>query len=618
MADALVLSVVRSLNTIIQPELGLVFSARQELQKLSSAFTAIQAVLRDADRRQVKEEALSNWLEKLKDIGYDVDDLLDEWRAEALRLEIDGTGIPTCGKKVCNFFLRRFCFNEHVDEIVFHLKLGVEMGRKVKTIRERLDMICDEHTKFRLDERWEKTEIEERRTSSLIDESEIIGRNRDKERIINWLLTETGYGYEELPVGSIVGMGGLGKTTLAQLVYRDERVIRNFERRMWVHVSQVFDEMRLCKAIIEAVEGTAPPNFLELEMVHIHLRKLIEGRRFLLVLDDMWNESQDKWDKLRLPLIGGASGSRILITTQNETVMKVTGRAFTHLLKPLQEDDCWLFFSRIAFLGRSTREQLELEGVGRQIANKCGGVPLVVKRIGNAMRFRRTVREWKLVLESQTWDLPIVARGIVFELQVSYYNMPSHLKQCFAFCSIFPRDHVIEKEMLIKLWMAHGFILCEESGELESVGEGYFDDLLRRSLFEDPMTDDQGNVMHCKMKEIIHDLFRIVKSECHIKHRETSSDVPMHARHFSLVCTEDLASIPGNLYKAKNLRTLLFIGWSRITGVPSNIFESLRCLRVLDLSGTNIKRLPNSLGDMKLLRIPQFVHHTNRGITRID
>ncbi|XP_058108275.1 putative disease resistance protein RGA3 [Magnolia sinica] len=603
MADGLVSSVLNYLNSIIQSELGSVLSCRQDLQDLSSEFTAIQAVLHDAEKRQRKDEALSDWLAKLKDAAYDVEDVLDRWRAEALGYEAEASGRPSFTKRVCNSLLQNLNIDEKVSDMGIRVKLGIAMGRKLNNVREKLKAICNEKSKFHLEEIIDsKMETAERKTSSLIDEPEIIGRTSDKERIIPWLVSDSSRVSYEIPVISIIGSGGIGKTALAQLIYNDERVTQHFSKRLWVHVSDDFNETRICKAIVEAADGQPAPSFSEWEMVQNHLWNVLKGERFLLVLDDIWNENQEKWDKLRLPLKGGVSGSRILITTRNEAVVKTMRATKWHELAPLLEIDSWSLFSHIAFGEINTEERAESEEIGKEIARKCDGIPLIIKRIANALRFKRTRREWELLLDSETWDFPDVRRGIIFDLQLSYENMPPYLKRCFAFCSVFPKDHVIERETLIKLWMAQGFIHSAESAVMESKGDEYFYNLLGRCLFDAPITDCFGNIMHCKMIDIVHDFFQTVMRECYTMNMELSNNIPLHVRHVSLKCSDDLSSIPGNLCKAKNLRTLLFIGWSRITVLADDFFENFRCLRALDLSGTNCSHLPKSSKNLKLLR----------------
>ncbi|XP_043712704.1 LOW QUALITY PROTEIN: putative disease resistance protein RGA3 [Telopea speciosissima] len=275
-------------------------------------------------------------------------------------------------------------------------------------------------------------------------------------------------------------MGGLGKTTLAQLVYNDERVKNHFDARIWVCVSDDFDVKRLTKAIIESMGGTAN-DLTELDPMQSRLREMLSRRKsFLIVLDDVWNEDQDKWDMVKSSLTCGNEGSAILVTTRIEKVASIMGTFPAHHLKGLSEDDCWALFKQRAF-GDGSREveNTNLEAIGKEIVKKCGGVPLAAKALGSLMRFTHTQNEWLFVRESEIWDLPEDEENTILPaLRLSYNHLPSHLRQCFAYCSIFPKDLRMEKEQLVHLWMANGFIPSKGKMELEDIGNEIFNELL--------------------------------------------------------------------------------------------------------------------------------------------
>ncbi|XP_058108900.1 putative disease resistance protein RGA3 [Magnolia sinica] len=396
MVDAIVSTALQKLPSILQNELSLLTGLQGELEKLSATFATIQAMLEDAESRRVNERSVTIWLEKLKDLACYIDDILDEWGTEAFipkDSEDDDSGSLFGKKKVSNFlFLPFSCFS--------HSVLRHRIGNRIKDVRERLDEIAKEASQLHLrvdsgereraDIKVRQHETRERETSSQVDDSAIIGREHEKNEIIELLLRESSQEGNGVTVISIIGMGGLGKMTLAQLAYNDEK--EHFDMRMWVCISEDFDVKRITESVLKSAIGTGCES-LDLDQLQCHLRELLQGKRFLLVLDDIWNEDSEKWDKLRLPFQNGGRGSRVIITTRSENVSSAIGNTQMHKLQVLSNDDCWLLFSQRALTDRSINECLELEKIGRKIVKKCGGVPLAAKTIGSTMRSKRTRRE---------------------------------------------------------------------------------------------------------------------------------------------------------------------------------------------------------------------------------
>ncbi|XP_058108847.1 putative disease resistance protein RGA3 [Magnolia sinica] len=324
MVDSLVSIAVEKLNTILQDEVALVMGVTKEIKKLSSTFTLIEAVLKDAETQQVKDEAVKIWLEKLKDVAYDVDDILDEWTTETLSSQAPNEDNGSCfsRKKIRSFLSPVNCFN--------HVMLHHKIGSRIKEVKGRLDDIKKEKSLLgltmdsgetgRVDSQLRQGEISARETASLLDRPSVVDREDDKNEVLNLLLRESSGEVNEVPVIiSIVGMVGLGKTTLAQLAYNDEEVKGHFEMRIWVCVSEDFSVNWITKSIIESANDSIC-ELLNLDQLQLHLREMLQGKRFLLVLDDIWSEDSEKWDKLGLPFQAGALGSRIVITTRNEKV----------------------------------------------------------------------------------------------------------------------------------------------------------------------------------------------------------------------------------------------------------------------------------------------------------
>ena len=299
----------------------------------------------------------------------------------------------------------------------------------------------------------------------------MVERDEDKEEIIK-LLVSSG-NEKNLSAVAIIGIGGLGKTTLAQLVYNDERVVDFFGPKIWICVSDDFDVKLLVKKILESLSGVVEKSE-SLEVLKVSLHEKLRQQRYLLVLDDVWNDDFQNWDRLRTLLMVGAKGSKILVTTRNRNVASTMGiDHFPFSLKGLKENQSWNLFSKIAFEEGQERMYPRLVGIGKEIVNMCNGVPLIIKTLGAILRFKTEERPWLSIRNNE--NLLLLEGGnndrALSVLKLSYDDLSFHLKQCFAYCAIFPKDYEIEKKLLVQLWMAQGYI------QASYVGDRYFEEL---------------------------------------------------------------------------------------------------------------------------------------------
>ncbi|KAI5318413.1 hypothetical protein L3X38_038121 [Prunus dulcis] len=354
--------------------------------------------------KQAHNQRIRSWLRQLKDVFLDAEDLLDEFECEALRREVVETFHGTTGK-VRRFFSRS-------NPIAFRLRVGHE----IKEIRERLDELKSNKAIFdsltSIDHHGGGGDHHERVnvTHSFVRASKVIGRESEKKQIIN-LLIEQGddnrSGNGNVSVIPIVGIGGLGKTTLAKLVYDDEGVVGHFEKRMWVSVSVDFEITRLIKMILSSASDTEMSDKLSLDQLQGRLRRALKDKKFLLVLDDVWNEDRIKWSELRDLLIEGTkSGSKILVTTRNTSVAEMMGTIPTNInLQFLSFEDCLSLFVECAFKEGRHKDYPNLFEMGKDIVRKCGRVPLTVKTLGSQLYSKTDEREWKFVRDSEIWKL---------------------------------------------------------------------------------------------------------------------------------------------------------------------------------------------------------------------
>lgn len=524
--------------------------------KIRLILVEIQKVIFDAEKISEENQAIRRWLAEVKTVAYDADDLLDEAQL-FYSLKV--------AKKVIIYDFS-------------HLKLELKL-HKIEARLSKLLQTCKLFGAFSLNESVEQEQ--ERHTISLIHESNIFGRQDDKEYVIDWLLNGFGDGKKGFPVISIVGMGGIGKTTLAKLVFNDKRVVDYYDLRVWVYVSEEFNLIRVVKEILEAATRRGHDDVLSFDALGRRLNQVLRGKRFLLVLDDVWQEDYSKWLML-VPCFSEVDpSSKVVLTTRTVRVAAAFG-GLKYFLGSLSYDDSWELFRHMVF-GHSRdgdREDSNLEQMGMRIIERCQGVPLAIEMLGSLLRFKREESEWLSVLNTDMRNLPEDGSSILPVLRLSYDNLSPHLKLCFAFCSVFPRGYIINKEKLVWWWIANGFVgLTGQGSTLEDSGNHYFMELLERSFFTDVARDEYGDIVECQMHDFIHDLALYVAGKgCSAVETGLPHNISNELRHISLVHSSGPSTIPEELHQAKNLRTLLLLsGNIKNVGIFSKSLNACEC-----------------------------------------
>ncbi|KAJ9158730.1 hypothetical protein P3X46_024290 [Hevea brasiliensis] len=470
MAEQIPFSIAQNLLTNVASftfqEIGLVYGVKNDLCRLENTLSSVKAILLDAEWKQENSHAVKNWIKRLKDVVYDADDLLDQKATEDLRRKVEGQGRMV--RKACDFF-------SFSNQIAFRLNIG----HRIKDIKKRLDEVAEDMSTFgfitsnqvvvdmQVKNNWKETDSFKKRKK--IAESLLRPDNQSNVCLV-----------------AIIGFGGLVKTTLAQLVFNDEEVVSHFDLKIWVCVS----EESMVEMLVKIILRNATSNESSLDNTW--------KKKYLLVLDDVWNVNSRIWDQLRKYLMVGAVGSKILVTTRSKRVALAMGVDCPYALEGLTEDQSWDLLEKLVFREGTGRVNPNLIKIGKELAKKC----------------KDSESEWLSVLENDVWKLFDSDNDIGPVLKLSYDHLPNYLRHCFVHCAMFPKDYEFDKEKLIQLWMAQGYVQCwSQSGNenLEDVADGYFNELLFRSFFQkDEYHLDRD---YYKKHDLIHDLAKSIAGD---------------------------------------------------------------------------------------------------------
>nr|XP_028943830.1 putative disease resistance RPP13-like protein 1 [Malus domestica] len=576
----------------------------QKLEKWRTTLSTIGAVLSDAEERQLTEGGVKLWLDDLRDLAYDIEDMLDKFSVKMLKRMIEGRDQASTSRKVRRSF--------------YKVKLSFDMNSEMKKITKRLQDISERKDKFGLKDIG--TSAKESRSlpsSDVLDEKLVVGRDGDKGEIIELLSRK----YEHADaanfgVVAIVGMPGVGKTTLAQLVFNHkDDAMKEFELKVWVCVSDDFDVERVTKAILESITSQ-PVQVQEFSKIQHDLSEQLRGKKFLIVLDDIWNKDDsdlyDLWTRLQSPFGIGAGGSKIIVTTRDVNVAKIMGATGVHNLECMADDDCLEIFERHAFRGINNGKPVNYDLIKTRIVEKCRGLPLAARTLGGLLRCKEK-DEWGEILNNKLWNLADKS-GILPVLKLSYHYLPSNLKRCFAYCSILPNDYEFGEKQLILLWMAEGLIQQnpDDNKQIEDLGRDYFRELLARSLFQESSKNNSRYVMH----DLVNDLAQWAAGEICFRLEDKQGDNLQstcfrRARHSSFIAGQfDGVMRFEDFPKVERLRTFLPLslsdsrGWAKYLPrkVTFELLPQLQYLRVLSFNGYKITELPESIGDLRLLQ----------------
>ncbi|CAJ2673536.1 unnamed protein product [Trifolium pratense] len=453
------------------------------------------------------------------------------------------------------------------------------MAHQIKDINARLTKVAADRHNFGLQTNYSDTRVVQKRelTHSHINNSDVIGRKHDKQIIIDLLLQDGDD--KSLSVIPIVGMGGMGKTTLAKSVFNDERLGEAFQKKMWICVSHDFELKHLLVKILNSASDSSPTtlqqeNFqnIDIQQLQNHLRNTLADQKFLLVLDDVWNENQVKWEELKDLIQVCAKGSKVLVTTRSHKTADMMSTNTSHILEGLSQKDSLSVFVKWAFKEGEDKKHPELMEVGKVIVQKCG--------------------------DSGIWNLPQEDNGILPAIKLSYDQLPSYLKRCFACFSLFEKSTRLNDFHVTAFWDALGFLPTPKQGENSGdIRKQLLLELWSRSFLQNFV--DFGGGINFELHDLVHDLALYVARDDFQRLNFQYENIRENVRHLS-VLENDL--LLGQISISAGLRTILFPDGANSKPFLNTCLSRCKYLRLLKLTNSRYKSLPRSIGKLKHLR----------------
>ncbi|XP_074320017.1 disease resistance protein RGA2-like isoform X2 [Silene latifolia] len=491
-------------------------------------------------------------------------------------------------------------------------------ARKINGITGELSCVARNYAQFGSivsSSTLNQTRILSNVSGSYMSTDMVIGRDGDRDKMVS-LLLDSSAAAGVLPVASFVGIGGVGKTTLAQYVYNDERIKRYFDLQLWVSATQDFYVKDVLRQMVTCATDDEKALDCGIDQLQRRVYQTIAGKRFLLVLDGVWDDDslRGKWLELRALLRVGAQGSKVLLTTRSETVARIIGTQEPLIVGDLGDDDSLLLFQYVA---ATEWHEPGVEAIAKEIAKMCPKVPLVIRAIGSLLAGKHTVQEWRAFRNAQLANFASYGSDVIGTLKLSYDQLGTRLKLCLVYCSLFPKGFHFKKTILVRLWIAMGYVEGEYTDQNpEEVGEGYVLCLLSRGfLYAQP--DGYKCPDYFYMHNLMHDLVLSIGGFKYKMADSNTNEFDERVCHVSYHLAEDESSlkVPSSLFKIKQLKSFLLpLQWDMSSNskpvrlFPLNDISIFRMvsLRVLRMHGLQINELPRSLGKLIHLRYLDF------------
>ncbi|XP_075644273.1 disease resistance protein RPM1-like [Castanea sativa] len=638
MAEGVVTRLIDKLISLLSGEATLLQDIHEEVADIKDELESIQSFLKDADARAATEEDISEgvktWVKQVREVAFRMDVFMDEY---LLHVAQHHHPHPRHG---FSSFLQKSA--RLITMLIPHHKIAV----KVQKIKALLQKIKERSEKYGFQStglgssssarnvRWH----DPRKDSLYLDDKDIVGIESPRDELIGWLVE----GLSHRTVVSVVGMGGLGKTTLVKKVYDHQMVRGYFDCHAWIPVSQSYNIEDLLRSIIKQFRNSRkePPllgiDAMEEESLVNNLRDYLCQKRYVVVFDDVWKI--DFWEGIKHALLDSHMAGRILITTRNREIAsfcKKSSPVHVYELQALPFNKAWELFCKRAFqfdFGGQCPQALKNLSV--DIVKKCEGLPLAIVAIGGLLSTKdKTVIEWQNLHDSLGFEFgrnPHLA-GVNKILSLSYEDLPYNLKSCFLYLGMYPEDYLINSARLIRQWIAEGFVKETGGKTLEQVSQEYLIELIHRNLVQVSNDDSDGKVRQCRLHDLLREIilqkmkdlsfcYNFSKHESSFEGltRRMSVDGVSYAvlkgfedTHIHSLLLFNLDELPKSYMNTfcANFKLLKVMDFedAPLDCIPEDV-GNLFHLRYLSLRSTKVKMLPKSIGKLRNLETLDLKH----------
>ncbi|TVU26259.1 hypothetical protein EJB05_28796, partial [Eragrostis curvula] len=593
-----------------------------EIRRATGWLEIMKAFLKDSEKFKDTNETTDLLVKKIRGLAFRMEDVVDEFKYK-LEGEKHGGFAAKMKKRIQNVKVWRRLAQE-LREINADLE-DVAKQRNLCALPERRDGGSDHHASLTNE------------TVCFAREEDLVGIKDNAEKLKGWLTGDLKE--HKSKIVAVWGMGGAGKTTLVNYVYKI--VKEEFDVAAWVTVSKSYQVKGLLQKIAQETGISVDVSNMDMRGLGETISNHLRCKSYILVLDDVWE--QKVWIDIMDVFPNGRS-NRFVFTSRNFEVASMATSGCAVKLAPLEDNNSWKLFCNLAFRNVGDKKcPSELRNLAVKFLEKCDGLPLAIACIGRLLSCKPpTLSDWKKVYEELEVHSSVI-RGVDSILKLSLEDLSYELKNCFLHCAMFPEDYHIKRRRLIRHWITAGFIKKQQNKTLEEVAEDNLYEIINRSLLQVTEVNEFGRVKSCQMHDIIRHLaLHKAEEECFGKTYEglgTFSEdgirrLSLQSANIAPLCesgTKNLRAIHAfisnldiDLLKpilaSSSLLSTLDLQGTQIKVLPDEVF-SLFNLRFLGLRDTEIQILPETVGRLQNLEVldawKTFLKYLPKGVTKL-